>query len=35
LILTTNEIRELEAAVSQIKIVGDRYPASQQSQVGK
>jgi aryl-alcohol dehydrogenase-like predicted oxidoreductase len=31
--LTPDEVRELEAAVSKIRIVGDRYPASQQSQV--
>jgi aryl-alcohol dehydrogenase-like predicted oxidoreductase len=31
--LTPDEVRELEAAVSKIQIVGDRYPASQQSQV--
>jgi aryl-alcohol dehydrogenase-like predicted oxidoreductase len=35
LILSPEEVRELEDAVSQIKIVGDRYPASEQSKVGK
>jgi aryl-alcohol dehydrogenase-like predicted oxidoreductase len=31
--LTTAEIQELEAAVSRIRILGDRYPASLQKQV--
>lgn len=31
--LTPAEIQELEAAVSKIQIVGDRYPAAQQKQV--
>jgi aryl-alcohol dehydrogenase-like predicted oxidoreductase len=31
--LTTADIQELEAAVSRIRIVGDRYPASLQKQV--
>jgi aryl-alcohol dehydrogenase-like predicted oxidoreductase len=31
--LTPDEVRELEATISKIRIVGDRYPASQQSQV--
>jgi aryl-alcohol dehydrogenase-like predicted oxidoreductase len=31
--LTPSEVRELEAAVSKIRIVGDRYPASQQKQI--
>jgi aryl-alcohol dehydrogenase-like predicted oxidoreductase len=35
LILSPEEVRELEDAVSQITIVGDRYPASEQSKVGK
>lgn len=33
LVLTPAEVQELEAAVSKIQIVGDRYPASQQKQV--
>ena len=32
--LTPAEVQELETAVSEIQIVGDRYPASQQKQVG-
>jgi aryl-alcohol dehydrogenase-like predicted oxidoreductase len=35
LVLSPEEVRELEDAVSQIKIVGDRYPASEQNKVGK
>jgi aryl-alcohol dehydrogenase-like predicted oxidoreductase len=35
LILSPEEVRELENAVSQIKIVGDRYPTSEQSKIGK
>ncbi|KAA6300411.1 MAG: General stress protein 69 [Candidatus Ordinivivax streblomastigis] len=35
LILSPEEVRELEDAVSQITIVGDHYPASEQSKVGK
>lgn len=31
--LTPAEVQELEATVSKIQIVGDRYPASQQKQV--
>ncbi len=34
LTFTADEIRELESAVSKIRIVGDRYPAEQQQQVG-
>lgn len=34
LTLTPDEVRELESAVSKIQIVGDRYPAEQQRQVG-
>jgi aryl-alcohol dehydrogenase-like predicted oxidoreductase len=33
LTLTSAEAQELEAAVSEIQIVGDRYPASQQKQI--
>lgn len=33
--LRADEIRELEAAVSKIKIVGDRYPASEQKQISR
>ncbi len=33
-ILTAQDINELEAAVAKIAIVGDRYPASEQKQVG-
>lgn len=33
--LSSNDVDELESAVSKIKIVGDRYPAEQQKQVGK
>jgi aryl-alcohol dehydrogenase-like predicted oxidoreductase len=33
LVLTPPEVQELETAVSKIRIVGDRYPASQQKQV--
>lgn len=33
--LSGDEIRELEAAVSKIKIVGDRYPPEQQKQVDR
>jgi aryl-alcohol dehydrogenase-like predicted oxidoreductase len=35
LVLSPEDVRELEDAVEQIKIVGDRYPASEQSKVGK
>jgi aryl-alcohol dehydrogenase-like predicted oxidoreductase len=35
MVLSSEEVRELEDAVSQIKIVGDRYPASEQSKIGK
>jgi aryl-alcohol dehydrogenase-like predicted oxidoreductase len=31
--LTQDEVRELESAISEIRIMGDRYPASQQRQV--
>jgi aryl-alcohol dehydrogenase-like predicted oxidoreductase len=31
--LTTDELRELDSAVSRIQIVGDRYPPEQQRQV--
>lgn len=34
LTLTPDDLRELENAVSKIQIVGDRYPAEQQRQVG-
>jgi aryl-alcohol dehydrogenase-like predicted oxidoreductase len=34
LVLSSEEMFELEAAVSRIEIVGDRYPASEQSKVG-
>lgn len=33
--LSGDEMRDLEAAVSKIKIVGDRYPADQQKQVDR
>lgn len=33
--LTQSELRDIEAAVSQIKVRGDRYPASLQSRVGR
>lgn len=35
LILTAAEVRDLENAVSKIRIVGDRYPPSEQRKVGK
>jgi aryl-alcohol dehydrogenase-like predicted oxidoreductase len=35
LTLSLDEVRDLEAAVSKIAIVGDRYPAAQQRQVGQ
>jgi aryl-alcohol dehydrogenase-like predicted oxidoreductase len=35
LTLAPDELRDLEAAVSKIEIVGDRYPAAQQQQVGR
>ena len=35
LILTATEISDLENAVLKIRIVGDRYPPSEQRQVGK
>jgi aryl-alcohol dehydrogenase-like predicted oxidoreductase len=35
LVLSPKEVRELEDAISPIRIVGDRYPASEQSKVGK
>jgi aryl-alcohol dehydrogenase-like predicted oxidoreductase len=34
LALSPDDVRELEAAISKIQIVGDRYPAAQQRQVG-
>lgn len=34
LVLTADDLRELESAVSKIEIVGDRYPPEQQKQVG-
>lgn len=33
--LGADEIRELEDAISRIKIVGDRYPASEQNQISR
>ncbi|AWM79893.1 aldo/keto reductase [Gammaproteobacteria bacterium ESL0073] len=33
-VLTVQDVNELEAAVAKIAIVGDRYPASEQKQVG-
>lgn len=35
LTLTANEMSELEASVSRIEIVGDRYPPEQQKQVNR
>lgn len=34
IIFTPNEIHELESALAKITIIGDRYPAEQQKQVG-
>jgi aryl-alcohol dehydrogenase-like predicted oxidoreductase len=34
LILSATEVREIESELAKIKIVGDRYPASEQSRVG-
>jgi aryl-alcohol dehydrogenase-like predicted oxidoreductase len=34
-VITTKEWKRLEDAISKIKIVGDRYPADQQKQVGR
>lgn len=33
LVLTANDLRDIESAVAKIKIVGDRYPPEQQKQV--